>query len=98
MKRFRQGILIGLLLGVLLALAIALTLNDERRRRLRYRLGKLRDAFPRMEHSAQETTTSAREMGSNLSKQVQESSGKLAQHTREILPTVQQNAASLENE
>ena len=98
MKSFRQGILIGLLLSVLLTLAIALTLNDERRRRLSYRLEKLRDALPGMEQlkqSAQETATKARKTGDNLGKQVQESSGKLAQQTREILTAVQQKAASL---
>lgn len=65
MKSFRQGILIGLLLSVLLTLALALTLNDERRRRLSYRLEKILDAFPGMEQlkqSAQETATRARKM------------------------------------
>ncbi len=100
MKSFRQGILIGLILSVLLTLAIALTLNDERRRRLSYRLEKLRDALPGMEQlkqSARETATRARETGSTLGKQVQESSGKLAKHTQEILTTVQQKAVSLDN-
>lgn len=69
----------------------AFTLNDERRRRLSYRLEKLRDAFPcveQLKQSAQETSTRARKMGDNL--------GKLAQQTREMLATVQQKVASLD--
>jgi septal ring factor EnvC (AmiA/AmiB activator) len=97
MKPFRQGILIGLLLSVLFSVAIALTLNDKRRRQLRYRLEKLRNALPGIEQlkqSAQETATRARETGSSLGKQVQESTGKVAQHAQEILNTVQQKGPS----
>lgn len=97
MKPFRQGILVGLLLSVLFTLAIALTLNDRRRRQLRYRLEKLRNALPGVEQlkqSAQETATKAREAGSSLGKQVQESTGKIAQHAQEILSTVQQKGLS----
>lgn len=53
MKVFRQGIFVGLFLSVLLTLALALTLNDERRRRLRYRLEKLWGALPNMEQAKQ---------------------------------------------
>src|SRR6266581_4817832 len=98
MSRFWQGMLIGLILSVLITLAIAFTLNDERRRQLSYRLEQLRDAFPgigQLKQSAQEAATRARETGSNLSGQVQESAGKLVQHTQEILSTAQQKAASL---
>jgi len=98
MNRFRQGVLLGLILSVLITLAVALTLNDERRRQLRYRLEKLRNTLPGVEQlkqSAQEAATRARETGSPLSEQVQESAGKLAQHTQEIFSTVQRKAASL---
>lgn len=98
MSRFRQGMLLGLILSVLITLAIALTLNDERRLRLRSRFGKLRDTLPDVEQlkqSAQEATTRARETGSNLGEQMQESAGKLVQHTQEILSTAQKKAASL---
>lgn len=98
MKRFRQGMLLGLILSVLITLAIALTLNDKRRRQLRYRLEKLRNALPdaeQLKQSAQEAVTRARETGSDLSGKVQESAGKLVQHTQEILSTAQKKAASL---
>lgn len=49
MKPFRQGTLIGLLLSILFTIAIALILNDRRRRQLRYRLEKLRNALFRIE-------------------------------------------------
>ncbi len=98
MSRFRQGMLIGLILSALITLAIALMWDEERRRQLRSRLEKFRDALPGMEQlkqSAQEAATRARETGSPLSEQVQESAGKLAQHTQEIFSTVQRKAASL---
>jgi uncharacterized alpha-E superfamily protein len=98
MSRFRQGLIVGLILSVPITLAIALTLNDERRRQLRYRFEKLRETLPGVEQlrqSAQEAATRARETGSDLSEQVQASAGKLVQHTQEILSTVQQKAASL---
>ena len=98
MGRFRQGMLIGLILSVLITLAIALTLNDTRRRQLRYRFEKLRDALPgvkQLKQSAQEAATRARQTGSNLGGQMQESAGKLVQHTQEVLSTAQKKAASL---
>lgn len=98
MSRFRQGILIGLILSALITLAIALLWDEERRRQLRSRLEKLRNALPGMEQlkqSAQEAATRARETESTLSKQAQESAGKLAQHSQEIFSTVQRKAASL---
>jgi len=98
MNRFRQGMLLGLILSVLITLAIALTLSDERRRQLRSRLEKLRNTLPGVEQlkqSAQEAATRAWEIESNLSGQMQESAGKLVQHTQEILSTAQKKAASL---
>jgi hypothetical protein len=88
MSRFRQGMFIGVILSVLITLAIALTLNDTWRRQLSYR-------FEQLKQSAQEAASKARETGSNLSEQVQESAGKLVQHTQEIRSTVQQKGASL---
>lgn len=101
MSRFRQGMLIGLILSALITLAIALMWSEERRRQLRSRLEKLRDALPGMEQlkqSAQEAATRARETGSTLGEQVQESAGKLAQHSQEIFSTVQRKAASLDEQ
>lgn len=98
MKSFRQGVLIGWILSALITLALALTLNDKRRRQLSYRLEKLRDALPgirQLKQSAQEVVTKTRETGSNLGEQVQESAGKLVQHTQEILSSAQQKVASL---
>jgi len=98
MNRFRQGILIGLILSIVIVLAIALTLSDEKRRQLTHRLEELRSALPGIEQikqSAQEVTTRARETGSNLGEQVQESASKLAHRTQEMLTTAQQKAASL---
>lgn len=98
MNRFQQGMLLGLILSVLITLAIVLTLNDERRRQLRSRLEKLRNTLPGVEQlkqSAQEAATRARKTGSDLGEQVQESAGKLVQHTQEILSTAQKKAASL---
>ena len=93
MKPFRQGILIGLLLSVLFSVVIALTLNDHRRRQLRYRLEKLWKTLPEREQlkqSAQETAMKARAVGNSLRQQVQESTGKVAQQAQEVLSTVQQ--------
>jgi gas vesicle protein len=101
MSRFRQGVLIGLILSVLIVLAIALTLSDERRRQLSHRLEELRNALPGIEQlkqSTHEATTKARNAGSTLGEQMQESASKLAHRTQEILTTVQQKAASLDEE
>lgn len=98
MSRFRQGVLIGLILSVLLVLAIALALSDERRRQLSHRLEELRKALPGIEQlkqSAQEATTKARETGSTLGEQVQDSASKLAHRTQELFTAAQQKAASL---
>jgi hypothetical protein len=68
-----------LILSVLFTVAIVLTLNDKRRRQLRYRLGKLQNVLPAMgqvKQSAQEAATRARETGENLRKQVQEAADK----------------------
>jgi hypothetical protein len=48
-----------------------------------------------LKQSAQEAAIRARETGNTLGEQVQESAGKLAQHTQDILSTVQRKAASL---
>jgi len=101
MSRFRQGGLIGLLLSGLIMLAIALTLSDERRRQLSQRLEELRNALPGMEQlkrSAQEATTKARDAGSVLGEQVQESASLLAYRAQELLTPAQQKAASLDEE
>ena len=98
MSRFQQGILLGLMGSVLLTLALALTLNEKRRRQVRSRFETLRNALPgteQLKQSAQEATTRARKTGSHLGEQVQETAGKLVQHTQEILSTAQQKAASL---
>ena len=98
MSRFRQGVFIGIILSTLIVLAIALTLSDERRRELSQRLEELRNALPGIEQlkqSAQAATTKARETGSSLGEQVQESASKLAHRTQEFLTTAQQKAASL---
>ena len=98
MSHFRQGVLIGLILSALIVLVIALTLSDEKRRQLSQRLEELRNALPGIEQlkqSAQEATTKARETGSNLGEQVQESASKLAQRAQEFLTTAQQKAASV---
>jgi gas vesicle protein len=98
MSRFRQGMLIGLILSVLITLALAMTLDDERRRQLRYRFEQLRNTLPGVEQlrqSVQKAATRARETGSNLGEHVQESAGKLVQHTQERLSTTQTNGASL---
>jgi gas vesicle protein len=97
MNRFRQGVLIGFILSALIVLAIALTLSDERRRQLSHRLEELRNALPGIEQlkqSAQEATIKARETGSNLGEQVQESARKLAHRTQEFLTTAQEKVAS----
>ncbi|HEU5374476.1 MAG TPA: hypothetical protein VFV38_03470 [Ktedonobacteraceae bacterium] len=90
-----------MILSVLIVLAIALTLSDERRRQLSQRLEELRNALPGIEQlkqSAQEVTTKARETGSNLGEQVQESANKLAYRTQELLTAAQQKAASLSDQ
>lgn len=101
MRRFRQGVLIGLILSVLIMLAIALTLSDERPRQLSHRLEELRNTFPGIEQlkqSAHEATTNARDAKRILGEQVQESVSKLAHRTQEILTTVQQKAAPVDKE
>jgi predicted PurR-regulated permease PerM len=98
MSRFRQGLLSGLILSVVITLAIALMWNEERRRQLSSRLEKLWKTLPRMKQlkqSAQKATSRAQKTGSISSELVQESAGKLAQHTQEILSIVQKKAASL---
>ena len=101
MKRFRQGMLIGLMLSVLITLAIALTLNEERRRQWRSRFEKLRDALPSIEQlkqSAQESAMKARETGSHLGEQMQESASKVVHHTQELLSMSQKQVASLDQQ
>ena len=98
MKRYQQGILLGVVLSVFLAVAIALASSEERRRQLSHRLEALRDALPggeQLKHSAQQVATKAREAGSNLGDQVQESASKLSKRTQEMVSAAQQTAASL---
>jgi phage-related tail protein len=76
MKPFRQGIVVGLILSVFITVALALTLNDERRRRLSYRLEKLRDALSNPEQvkqSVQDAAIRAKGTSSNLSEQMKQS-------------------------
>ena len=83
-----QSILIGLVLSALLGVAIALAVSDKRRRQLSHRLEELRKALPRREQlkqSAQQAATKAREVGSNLGEQVQESASKLGLRTQEMV-------------
>jgi gas vesicle protein len=97
MKRYQQGILLGVVPSVLLALAIALATSEERRRQLRHRLEELRNALPnedQLKHSAQEAASKAREAGSTLGNQVQASARKLGQRTQEMVSAAQQTATS----
>jgi len=97
MKRYQQGILLGLVLSVLLTVAIALALSDERRRQLSHRLEELRKALPdgeQLKQSAQQVATKAREAGSHLGDQVQESASKLGQRTQEMVGAAKLSAAS----
>lgn len=98
MKRYQQGILLGVVLSALIAVAIALVTSEERRRQLSHRLEELRKALPdgeQLKHSAQEVASKAREAGSNLGDQVQASASKLSQRTQEMVSAAQQTAASL---
>jgi F0F1-type ATP synthase membrane subunit b/b' len=97
MKRYQQGILLGVVLSVLLAVAIALATSEERRRQLSHRLEELRNAFPdgeHLKHSAQEVATKAREVGSNLGDQVQAEARQLGQRAQEMVGAAQQTATS----
>jgi hypothetical protein len=97
MKRYQQGILLGVVLSVLIAVAIALATSEERRRQLSHRLEELRNALPdgkQLKHSAQEVASKAREAGSNLGDQVQASASKLGQRTQEMVSTAQQTGTS----
>jgi gas vesicle protein len=96
-----QSILMGLVLSALLGVAIALAVSDERRRQLSHRLEELRKALPRMEQlkqSAQQAATKAREAGSDLGGQVQESASKLGQRTQEMVSVAQQTATDAREE
>ncbi len=98
MKRYQQGILLGVVLSVLIAVAIALATSEEQRRQLSHRLEELRNALPdgkQLKHSAQEVVSKARGAGSNLGDQMQASASKLGQRTQEMVSTAQQTANSL---
>ena len=98
MKRYQQGILLGVILSALIAVTIALATSEERRRQLSHRLEELRKAFPdgkQLKHSAQEVASKAREASNNLGDQVQASASKLGQRTQEMVNAAQQTAASL---
>ena len=97
MKRYQQGMLLGVVLSVLVAVAIALATSEERRRQLSQRLEELRDALPdgkQLKRSAQEVASKAREVGSNLGDQVQTEARKLGQRTQEMVGAAQQTATS----
>ena len=98
MKRYQQGIVLGVVLSALIAVAIALATSEERRRQLSHRLEELRKALPdgkQVKHSAQEMASKAWEAGSSLGDQVQASASKLGQRTQEMVSAAQQTAASL---
>jgi phage-related minor tail protein len=98
MKRYQQGILLGVVLSVLIAVAVALATSEERRRQVSHRLEELRNALPdgkQLKQSAQEVASKAREAGNNVSNQVQASASKLGQRTQEMVGAVQQTANSL---
>ncbi len=97
MKRYQQGIVLGVVLSALIVVAIALATSEERRRQLSHRLEELRKALPdgkQLKHSAQEMASKAREAGSNLGDQVQASASKLGQRTQEMVNAAQQTAAT----
>ena len=86
MNRFQQGMLAGLFLSLGIILVLLLTRNQERRRQLTQRLEHL-------QHSAHQAVTKAREVGSTLSDQVQESAGNWSQRTQKVLSAVQQTVS-----
>lgn len=98
MKRYQQGILLGVVLSALIAVAIALATSEERRSQLSQRLEEFRKVLPdgeQLKHSAQGVASRALEASSNLGDQVQASASKLGQHTQEMVSAAQQTAASL---
>ena len=97
MKRYQQGMVLGVVLSALIAVAIALATSEERRRELSHRLEELRKALPdgkQLKHSAQEMASKARETTSTLGDQVQASASKLGQRTQEMVSAAQQTASS----
>lgn len=98
MKRYQQGILLGVVLSALITVAIMLATSQERRRQLSHRLEEVRKALPdgkQVKHSAQQMASKAREAGNHLGDQVQASASKLGQRTQEMVSAAQQTASSL---
>lgn len=97
MKRYQQGILLGVVLSLLVAVALALATSEERQRQLSQRLQELRKALPDRKHlkqSAQEVASKARKAGNNLGDHVQASASKWGQRTQEMVSVAQQTATS----
>ena len=61
MKRFQQGMLLGLILSVLITLALALTFDEERRRQLSHLLKRPRPFAPEAGVKAQKTRSDVNE-------------------------------------
>ena len=96
MKRYQQGIFLGLVLSVPLVIAIALAVSDERRRQLSHRLEELRKALPdgkQLKQAAHQAATKARETGINVGEQVQESASTLGQRTQEMVGAAQRHSS-----
>jgi hypothetical protein len=66
MKRFQQGMLLGLILSVLITLALALTFDEERRRQLSHLLKQLKFFVP-------EAGVNAQKIRSDVNEQARES-------------------------
>ncbi len=98
MKRYQQGVLLGLVLSVLLGGTVVLFSNEERRRQLQYRLKSFRNALPdgkQLKQSAQQAAQKAQEAGSQLGEQVQESASKLGQRTQDMTSAAWQKVTAL---
>lgn len=97
MKRYQQGILLGVVLSLLVAVALALATSEERRHQLSQRLEELRKALPDGKHlkqSAQEVASKTREAGNTPGNHVQASASKLGQRTQEMVSAAQQTVTS----
>ena len=97
-KRSQFGILLGTVLSGLLVVAIALSMNKERRQQLKSRLEEIRKTLPgtqQLKQSAQQAATKAKEAGSHLGEQVQESASKVGHRTQELFDTAKQTVASI---
>lgn len=89
---------LGLVLSILLGAAIALALSEERRHQLRQRLEVLRNVLPdgeHLKHSAQQAAARAREAGSHLGEQMQDSASRLGHRTQEMASVTRHPFTSL---